>query len=281
MSDRVRIAMRHKSGSVATLLGWSAPQHTHDFRRENVRQLRAMERQLRQKRIQEEEDAQRVAFKLQQFANVPSRLHLAPRRMRSCQPAAWSPVQELSHSVRHRSASATRGGHSEASSPWAKAPPRGLEAPSTLHSGIRRPSKAPDSPPATTSKTHTHVTEDKDDADMAMFEQALQRGHSYALQKQMPCATMPDRCMGMTHHSEPSVDFNVPPGYRVMEDEERLQTLHDLQSKILSLDQRYAQLPLNIETVGQRRQQQTLRDKIGETEAALKLFSRPCVLVEV
>jgi len=283
MSDRVRIAMRHKSGSVSALLGWTVPQHACDFRRENVRLLRATERQLRQKRAQEEEDAQRVAFKLQQFANVPSRLHRAPQRMRSCQPAAWSLAKELSHGARHhRSASATRGRNSEASSPWARAPPRGLEVPSIVQSGPQRPSQALDSPSSTGSKAHTHmIEEDKDDADMAMFEQALQRGHSCALQKQMPCAERHGGCVDIAPHSEPSVELNVPPGYRIMDDEERQQTLHDLQSKLLSLDQRYAQLPLNIETEGQRRQQQTLRNKIGEAEAALRLFSRPCVLVEV
>jgi len=151
-----------------------------------------------------------------------------------------------------------------------------------MHSGPRRPSTAPDSPSAAASKAHTHlIEEDKDDADMAMFEQALQRGHSRALQKHMLCAESPGGCVELSPHSEPSVELNVPPGYRVMEDEERLQTLHDLQSKLLSLDQRYAQLPLNIETEGQRRQQQTLRNKIGQAEAALRLFSRPCVLVEV
>jgi len=275
--------MRHKTGSVATLLGWNTPQHARDFRRENVRLLRAMERQLRQKRSQEEEDAQRVAFKLQQFANVPSRLHRTPQRMRSCQPAAWSPARPLSHGVRHRSAVATRGaGNSESSSPWARAPPRGLEVPSALHNAHRCPSHAPDSPPANTSTAQTAVIEeDQDNSDLAMFEQALQRGHGCALQRQMPSTEEYDRCLGMASHSKPDIELSVPPGYRVMEDEERLQTLHDLQSKLLSLDQRYAQLPLNIETEGQRRQQQTLRNKIGEAEAALRLFSRPCVLVEV
>jgi len=271
--------MRHKSGSVSTLLGWNAPQHARNFRRENVRRLRATECQLRQKRAQEEEDAQRVAFKLQQFANVPSRLHLTPQRMRSCQPTAWNTAKEFSPVARHRSASATKGRNSESGSPWARAPPRGLEIPSKVHIGSQRPSKAPDSPFATASKAHTHMNEE--DADMAMFEQALQRGHSRALPQQMPCTEKHGGCVEMVPSSEPSVDLNVPPGYRVMEDEERLQTLHDLQSKLLSLDQRYAQLPLNIETEGQRRQQQTLRSKIGEAEAALRLFSRPCVLVEV
>lgn len=72
----------------------------------------------------------------------------------------------------------------------------------------------------------------------------------------------------------------IPPGYRMMVEAERLETLDGLKQKLIELDQRYARLPLRIETEGQRRQQQHLREKIAETEDAVKLLSRPDVLIE-
>lgn len=72
----------------------------------------------------------------------------------------------------------------------------------------------------------------------------------------------------------------APPGYRLLPDEERLRTLEDLQVKLAELDQRYSRLPLKIETESQRQQQQALRAKLAEAEAAVRLFSRPRVLLE-
>jgi len=65
-----------------------------------------------------------------------------------------------------------------------------------------------------------------------------------------------------------------------MSEEERLETLEGLRRKLIELDQRYTRLPLRIETEGQRRQQQLLREKIAETEDAVNLLSRPRVLIE-
>eukprot|EP00927_Polykrikos_kofoidii_P050198 TRINITY_DN44116_c0_g1_i1.p1 TRINITY_DN44116_c0_g1~~TRINITY_DN44116_c0_g1_i1.p1 ORF type:complete len:336 (-),score=47.47 TRINITY_DN44116_c0_g1_i1:199-1206(-) len=73
----------------------------------------------------------------------------------------------------------------------------------------------------------------------------------------------------------------VPPGYRLLPETERLETLAGLRQKLAELDDRYGRLPLRIETEGQRRQQRQLRDKLAETQDAVNLFSRPSVLVEV
>lgn len=72
----------------------------------------------------------------------------------------------------------------------------------------------------------------------------------------------------------------APPGYRLVGEAERLETLGNLQSKLRELDHRYSNLPLRIETEGQIRSQRQLRDKIKETEDAVSLFSRAKVLLE-
>jgi len=76
-------------------------------------------------------------------------------------------------------------------------------------------------------------------------------------------------------------DTAIPPGYRLMPDAERVETLAELQRKLVDLDDKYARLPLQIETEGHRKQQQALRVKIAETESAVSLFSRRKVLVEI
>eukprot|EP00811_Abedinium_folium_P010071 NODE_19314_length_849_cov_3.555402.p1 GENE.NODE_19314_length_849_cov_3.555402~~NODE_19314_length_849_cov_3.555402.p1 ORF type:complete len:201 (-),score=38.56 NODE_19314_length_849_cov_3.555402:245-847(-) len=73
----------------------------------------------------------------------------------------------------------------------------------------------------------------------------------------------------------------VPPGHRLMPEDERLETLASLRRKLAELDGKYACLPLKIDTEGARRRQRVLREKIGEIEDAVRLFSRSGVLVEV
>jgi len=73
----------------------------------------------------------------------------------------------------------------------------------------------------------------------------------------------------------------VPDGYRLVPEDEKLEMRTSLRAKFAELEDRYARLPLTIETEGQRKQQQFLRTKIVETERALALFSRSGdVLVE-
>lgn len=66
-----------------------------------------------------------------------------------------------------------------------------------------------------------------------------------------------------------------------MSDVERVHSLDELKSKLAHLDDQYRRLPLRIETESQRRQQETLRTRIAETEKAVNVFSRPSVLVEI
>lgn len=73
----------------------------------------------------------------------------------------------------------------------------------------------------------------------------------------------------------------TPLGYRLMSDVERVHSLDELKSKLAHLDDQYRRLPLRIETESQRRQQETLRTRIAETEKAVNVFSRPSVLVEI
>ncbi|CAE8637105.1 unnamed protein product [Polarella glacialis] len=79
---------------------------------------------------------------------------------------------------------------------------------------------------------------------------------------------------------DPRPNTEVPPGYKLLSEAERLESLSELRGKLKELNNRYSRLPLKIETEGQRQQQKALTEKILETERAESLFSRRTVLVE-
>lgn len=86
---------------------------------------------------------------------------------------------------------------------------------------------------------------------------------------------------GPLSHCGEHIPCTVPTGYRLMPDDERQQSLKELESKLGELDDQYRRLPLRIETEGQRKQQEMLRHKIAETERAVGVFSRQSVIVEM
>jgi hypothetical protein len=75
-------------------------------------------------------------------------------------------------------------------------------------------------------------------------------------------------------------DLDIPSGFRLAPEDERRDTLQRLQEKLADLSDKYNRLPLRIETEGQRKQQDSLRTKIAETERAVQMFSRSRVLVK-
>lgn len=86
---------------------------------------------------------------------------------------------------------------------------------------------------------------------------------------------------GPLSHCGEAVQVAVPAGYRLLPDGERQDNLQELQKKLAKLNDQYCRLPLRIETEGQRRQQEMLRNLIKETERAVEVFSRQSVLVEI
>jgi len=78
--SRMRIAARHKTGSVGAILDHASPKPLRDHARDNVRLLRDQARQRRLQRAAEVEEAGKPTFKLRQFENVPSRFHQTPPR---------------------------------------------------------------------------------------------------------------------------------------------------------------------------------------------------------
>eukprot|EP00201_Polytomella_parva_P013485 CAMPEP_0175061004 /NCGR_PEP_ID=MMETSP0052_2-20121109/13348_1 /TAXON_ID=51329 ORGANISM="Polytomella parva, Strain SAG 63-3" /NCGR_SAMPLE_ID=MMETSP0052_2 /ASSEMBLY_ACC=CAM_ASM_000194 /LENGTH=259 /DNA_ID=CAMNT_0016326819 /DNA_START=337 /DNA_END=1116 /DNA_ORIENTATION=- len=73
----------------------------------------------------------------------------------------------------------------------------------------------------------------------------------------------------------------IPPGMRLMPEEERLETLAVLKRNKEEIDKAIQGLPLRIETPGQIRRKDELESRLKEIDDAFKVFSRPKVLVQI
>lgn len=273
-----------------------------------------MRQKAKQRRLQREEEAaqEKPAFKLRQFENVPSRLHHDPRRPLSAhsrpssapvhhsEGANRSPSQ-LNDSMDESPGWRVSNGYGSLSSP----PRPGLEpfapVPSTPPRAapkarcLSTPVKSPETVQASSARRSTPGkgaarTEDDGRFDVGNFERVAkqlkqQKGKSIPAKDAQGLPTHLQRQRGSPQgplsHSGEHVQCAIPMGYRLMSDDERLDTLDALKTKLADLDDKYRRLPLRIETEGQRQQQRMLRTKIAEAEKALSVFSRPSVLVEV
>jgi hypothetical protein len=72
----------------------------------------------------------------------------------------------------------------------------------------------------------------------------------------------------------------IPPGMRLLPEDERLDTLAVLQKNRQDVERALQALPLRIETPGQIRRRDELERRLREIEEGLKVFARPKVLVK-
>eukprot|EP00435_Cladocopium_sp_Y103_P064653 s235_g26.t1 len=131
-SESAKIAWRHKTGSVGDLLGQKAPAPaTKNFKRDNVRMIRSMSREVHRSRVESEKSSD-PHFKLQKFANVASRLHDTPKRLQDLQASRMSNVSQATP-TRLRSLSMPGFSPAKTSppgqSPWARGPLRSCNQP--------------------------------------------------------------------------------------------------------------------------------------------------------
>ncbi|GAX83094.1 hypothetical protein CEUSTIGMA_g10520.t1 [Chlamydomonas eustigma] len=73
----------------------------------------------------------------------------------------------------------------------------------------------------------------------------------------------------------------IPPGMRLLPEDERLETLTVLQKNRHEVERALQALPLRIETPGQIRRRDELERRLREIEEGLKVFARPKVLVKM
>lgn len=209
--------------SAGDLLHPRAPALVRNHAKDNIRAMREKQRQLQGKHIMESQAKQRPVelFKLQQFADVKSRLHDAKGLPR---------------------ASAKAG----------------------------------------------------DEMGLAEFEaEVAQMIRKHGVQKQQSFVKDADGCpayirkmkedsiaeqeRAQAEHAKP----RAPPGHRILPAEEVQETLAALKKKRVEIEAEFRRLPFTIETDSQKRRQKAVMAKIEESDAAIALFSRPTVIVQL
>jgi len=73
----------------------------------------------------------------------------------------------------------------------------------------------------------------------------------------------------------------IPPGYRLMGEAEKQDTLSALRERQADAESKWRKLPLQIQTEGQKRRQTDIQNEIKECERMIGLFDKPRVLVEM
>mmetsp|Transcript_16885 Transcript_16885/g.46528 ORF Transcript_16885/g.46528 Transcript_16885/m.46528 type:complete len:120 (-) Transcript_16885:72-431(-) len=71
----------------------------------------------------------------------------------------------------------------------------------------------------------------------------------------------------------------APPGYRHVDEVERLATLETLRQRRAQVEVQIRGLPLRIETVGQRQRERDLHTRVDQLEKLLTMFQKPTVFV--
>jgi len=70
---------------------------------------------------------------------------------------------------------------------------------------------------------------------------------------------------------------NCPPGYSIMPEEVRVQTVNELKDALLEVNKMIQELPLKIETISMRTRQKELFDKQKDIEKMIETFNKKIV----
>lgn len=266
--DASKISRKHKSGSsVAGLLNHEAPTPLRNHARDNMMAIRSKQKELKDARAFEASKDPDTPFKLKQFEHVKSRVHEArsPKSQEVESPNGRRADREVPDSERRTRVSSQ--------SPCLK--------------------MSSESGAAGVKKKCSFVRDDE--LSLEDFEAAaerLKRLHgNKAEQKKEAFAKDSNNCPAYLkqikanlaeeqERAQMSRNPQIPSGYRLMPNEERMETLEALQKKKDEAEKEFQRLPLKIETDAQKRRQKMVMDKIKETDSAIQVFSKPTVIVE-
>ena len=109
----------------------AAPVASRDFKRDNMRMVRSMSRDVRRNRDESDKRSD-PGFKLQKFANVASRLHETPKRLQELQASRTlqaSGTPSRLRSLSNPGLSPAKTSPPVAQSPWARGPLRSCNQP--------------------------------------------------------------------------------------------------------------------------------------------------------
>lgn len=293
------VKKRNNGGQMAAALNQETSKPLRNHCRGNIESLRHLQEKMRDQKVvtaqREAEDAQR--WKMKQFENVKPRHREDPEKLREARDEQREKTRELREHLRkaQRAKSASRGG--------VKTPERNTPSPGMADDGNERIATKNATKPsvprvgectleASANKpiTRNFVNENRqqaqemisgyrssskemDDTQLKSF-QKLKNGVPQYLRE------IKHRLAEDKRKASEKIDV-IPPGYRVMGEEERLDTLVKLRQKKAEAETAWRRLPLKIETEGQKKRQMLIQNEIKEFERMVTLFEKPRVLVEM
>ena len=77
------------------------------------------------------------------------------------------------------------------------------------------------------------------------------------------------------------LEQKLPPGTRLLSEEERLETLRNLQENKKEVEKVLGKLPISMKTLALQQKKAELEKKIDEIDRAIATFSRPQVYIAV
>jgi len=225
-----------------------APAPLRNHARENVLAMREKMRQVRGKNIIENMKPPQAQFKLKQFGNVKSRLFELPRpspddRVERRSPSCARPASQQDVQKEDEDGDGGADGEEVDLATFAAECERLKQQYGNKAAAPQQYKKDSAGRPAYLQRRKAELAEEHREAE------ALRLGPA------------------------------IPAGYRQMPESERQETLETLQKKREELDKALQRLPFVIETAAQKKREQTILDKIKESEAAIKTFSNPRVLI--
>jgi len=256
-------ALNHDAGKV----------RTKDHNKENMMKIREKERWARAKKCEEQRKAMQTEFKLKEFQNVPSAVAKAAKESESEQ--------------RERKEFLKKDGGLRAAD--VVAPPQRKER---VEEQVEVAPPKPAVPKATEASRGVsfapepvnHIAANKVAAAKAKPQKAAVEERI-----QHTFGKVPDYLVDRKKELEREEIArevacqrpDVPAGYKMLPEAERQETLATLQKKLQEAEAAFQKLPFKIETVGQKKREADLQKTIKECEAAIKVFSKPKVLVEL
>jgi len=246
---------------------------TKDHNKENMMKIREKERWARAKKCEEQRKAMQSEFKLKEFQNVPSTVAKAAKDSEAEQ--------------REKREFLKKDGGLRAAD--VVAPPQRKEK---VEEPVEVAAPKPSVPKATEASRGVSFAPEPVNhiaANKAAAAKAKPQKPAVEERIQHTFGKVPDYLVDRKKELEreemareaAGQRSEVPPGYKMLPESERQETLATLQKKLQEAEAAFQKLPFKIETVGQKKREADLQKTIKECEAAIKVFSKPKVLVEL
>eukprot|EP00753_Platysulcus_tardus_P014883 PLAT4602.3.p1 GENE.PLAT4602.3~~PLAT4602.3.p1 ORF type:complete len:270 (+),score=123.59 PLAT4602.3:154-963(+) len=257
-----------------------------DHHKENLARMRAKEEERKERKRAEEEEASRETFKLKRFRDVKSRVRSSAASSDTAEDGGRRERREFLRRGAGTSASAARRSSAAASRRAAEA----AAAEEEERSAARRRARAKKKPavPRRDERPTLAPREDKDfiRRNAKSARRAPVRKEEGKRSAEHERGTVPEyllrrkeELVAEAEAARAVAEDDTPEGMVLLSEEERLQTLADLEASKREVDEALRKFPIAYDTPKLVRRKEELESRLLELEATIEVFSRDKVYV--